>query len=428
MSLNRRLACFLVLALAVPCALAAQAVRGPEIVVSASAEDVNWLPTVGVTANGDFVVAFQRGFFLSGQETSHVWVRLFRADGTPKGHAFRVSNAPAAEGFPSLAVAPDGEFAVVWQSGSSLATSIWGRLFTADGTPLGERFRLSEATHGSQRQPDVALLPGGGFVAVWDEAGGPFNQGEAIFARRFDALGAPLGPDVEVGESFPEKSFSEDLDEIQARVAVAPDGGFLVTWMSYGGERSFFDIDARAFSPDGAPLGEVFRVNHGPLVRTSQFDATLATLLSGEAVVAWASNGAEVRKGEDPAVDGVGLFARRLGAEGVPVGPSFKVNTFTPGRQERPAIAALPDGGFFVVWSSETSPAGASTVFIRRFAADAGRRAPSGKEVSIALSASAGKGYPAIAVNPDHQGVVAWVSFDALGGSAVIARRIVPRR
>jgi hypothetical protein len=248
-----------------------------------------------------------------------------------------------------------------------------------------------------------------------------------VVSRRFSAEGKPLEAEVEVARRprlSLDKSLVEDFDEIEARVAVAPNGSYYVTWLSYRGDASFFDIYARQFAPDGSPWGGAFRVNDGPLVVTSQFDGKVAALDNGDSVVVWASNGAETEHGEDPYLDGVGLFARRLSAAGSPAGPSFKVNTFTPGRQERPAIAALPDGGFFVIWSSEKGLSNGSTIFLRRFAADA---SPRGAEVALPLSDSAGKGYPAISINPSGEGAVAWASFAENGDSTVIVRRIVRR-
>src|SRR5881628_1009705 len=125
--------------------LGAQRPRGAEIRVNNLPDFTYGLPQVASLPNGDFVVVWQtREFNLPGEEIPHVWVRLFRADGTPKTKQLRVSPAPlAGEVFPRLAVGADGSFVVVWQGGPFDDSSVFGRRFNVDGTPRGPRFRLS---------------------------------------------------------------------------------------------------------------------------------------------------------------------------------------------------------------------------------------------------------------------------------------------
>src|SRR6185503_11157931 len=52
--------------------------------------------------------------------------------------------------------------------------------------------------------------------------------------------------------------------------------------------------------------------------------------------------------GEDSMLSS-GIFGQRYSSGGVPVGTEFQVNTYTTGRQARPAVAADP-GNFVVVW------------------------------------------------------------------------------
>ena len=100
-------------------------------------------------------------------KTSRVWIRLFRADGTPKGGRLRVSNSRARR---AAAEARHGGRRLLpgrLAGGSADDTSVFGRRFTADGRPASGRFLLSSNTEGSQSTPAVAFTPGGGFVAAW---------------------------------------------------------------------------------------------------------------------------------------------------------------------------------------------------------------------------------------------------------------------
>ena len=69
-----------------------------------------------------------------------------------------------------------------------------------------------------------------------------------------------------------------------------------------------------------------------------------AALPGGGFVVVW----------ESYAQDGssFGIFGRRFDSKGKPLGGDFQVNTFTPGRQEAPRVASDGVGNFTVVWHS----------------------------------------------------------------------------
>jgi hypothetical protein len=397
----------------------AQTPRGTEIPVSAPLTDLNWSAQVAVAPSGDFVIAWQTGFGLQPGRTSRVWIRLFRADGTPKGGRLRVSNSRADELLPRLAMAADGSFLVVWQGGSATDTSVFGRRFTADGRPASGRFLLSSNTEGSQSTPAVALTPGGGFVAAWSSGPltNPTKQSD-LYARRFNAANQPLGPEFRVNTTL----FNE---QGSPQVAVDSQGNFLIGWLNYGGEGAFYDVYARRFTAAGAPLGDDFQVNSGLTENTSQYEFAMALRDSGESVFVWTDAAGDYPSETDNNVTNlIGLLGQRLAADGTPAGPIFHVNTFTKGAQDNPAIALTPDG-FLVVWSSSASPGnGGAMIAGRRFAADA---TPRGGELRIDL-AGAGFGLPAVAINAAGRGVVAWSRTARNASEAdLVARRIVQR-
>src|SRR5215218_6828868 len=58
---------------------------------------------------------------------------------------------------PAVAYLPGGEF---------LEQEVYGQRFSAQGAPLGQRFRVNPTTTHFQRRPQVAVRPGG-VVVVW---------------------------------------------------------------------------------------------------------------------------------------------------------------------------------------------------------------------------------------------------------------------
>lgn len=97
-----------------------------------------------------------------------------------------------------------------------------------------------------------------------------------------------------------------------------------------------------------------------------------------------------------------------------------QANVFTASTQDRGSVAALPGGGFVVVWDSRRQEHGSYAVVAHRF--DAFGR-PIGGEVSVNAHRLGMQERPAVAVSGDSVWI-AWQSHGQDGhGSAVVARR-----
>jgi hypothetical protein len=78
------------------------------------------------------------------------------------------------------------------------------RRFGADGTALGDEFLANTYTTDVQDYPSVAVQPGGGFVAAWHSYGSFGNDpGASVQGRLFAADGMPLGPEFQVNTYTP---------------------------------------------------------------------------------------------------------------------------------------------------------------------------------------------------------------------------------
>ena len=118
--------------------------------------------------------------------------------------------------------------------------------------------------------------------------------------------------------------------------------GFVVVWSSpHDGSGSSQGVFGSRFSSAGARVGVEFQVN--VYTTAGQFDAHVAGLGSSF-VVTWTSNGQDG--------DAYGVFARRFGSNGNPIGAEFQVATRTLGDQENASVAGDGAGGFVVVWES----------------------------------------------------------------------------
>jgi S-layer family protein len=234
---------------------------------------------------------------------------------------------------PQVAVEPDGDFVVVWESrgqdGSGLG--LFGRRFDAAGAPRGSEFPINSYTTGDQWESDVAIERNGTFIVVWRSVqnGGPESR---IVGRRFDGSGSPLGPEFIVNSST-------TGSHIVPAVGFAADGRFVVAWAVRHGVAE--SVAARRFDRHGNPTGADLLVAIAGMQRYTD----VAVTADGAFVVVWDGSGDG---------SGRGILARRYDAGGSPLGPQFIVNTYTSGYQNYPSVDASPTGGFIVAWSGHT--------------------------------------------------------------------------
>mgnify|MGYP000645719070 CR=1 FL=1 len=103
------------------------------------------------------------------------------------------------------------------------------------------------------------------------------------------------------------------------------------------------------------------------------------------------------------------------------VNGEVQVNTFSANNQTTPVIAALPDGGYVVVWRSANQDGSGNGIFGQRFNADG---TTNGSEFRVNTTTANDQENPAIASTPTGF-VVIWESFGQDGSDDAIAHRFV---
>jgi hypothetical protein len=268
--------------------------------------------------------------------------------------------------------------------------------YAAPGDPVGTEFQVNTYTTGSQLVTGEGLAQvGTGFVVVWKSV-------TSIQAQRFDGAGQPIGGEFQV-----------NTDPITpgglntASVAANASGSFVVVWWSEdSGADALRGVQGQRYDADGVAVGTQFQVN--AYTTSDQDEPVVAPLgTAGGFVVAWESDGSA---GTD--ASGASIQAGLFDPSGTRMS-EFQVNTYTTGRQGKPSILALQDGGFAVVWESEGSD-GSDTdqecIRLRRFDA-AGT--PQGPDFQVNTYTTSYQENSAIGSDGYAGFVVAWAS----GGS-----------
>ncbi len=269
---------------------------------------------------------------------------------TPLGDDFQVNSYTTDYQIESsVAAAPDGRFVVSWTSYSSpgsdtSSSSVVARRFAADGTPLGADFQVNTYTTGEQRRPSVGVADNGDFVIVWQSYGSPETDtsGWSVQGRRFAANGTPQGSQFEVNTNT-------IAGQLVPSVAVEGNGDFVVVWNWV----TFIPgIQGQRFAADGTPVGGEFQVNSSLAVQIEGPEVGLDA--AGKFVVVWRVQGLDSPPpGSD--LSAGSIRGRRFDADGLPLGDDFQVNTYSTGDQNFSDVDVADDGGFVAVWRSEGS-------------------------------------------------------------------------
>jgi hypothetical protein len=316
--------------------------------------------------------------------------------------------------FPNVAMGPDGDFVVVWnsmlQDGSY--TGIFGRRHDRTGAAIGAEFQVNTFTTGFQMyygRPAVAGDGKGNFVVAWASY---FQVDKLdVFAQRFSAAG-PLGSEFQVNTATIGNQGGVD---VYGGVSAAMDrrGNFVVAWQ-HDTDGDTTGIRAQRFDPSGARVGAEFQVN------------TYTTGYQGTPEVAMDAGGGFLVVWSTPDGIGTGVAGQRYDASGARVGGEFLANSYTAGTQSYfimlgPSLGMNGDGSFVVAWDGQPGDGSSYGVLARRFDAAAN---PLGAEFLVNTYTTSYQLFSRVATDSVGNFVVAWESFGQDGSSfGTFARR-----
>jgi hypothetical protein len=282
-------------------------------------------PDVGLDDRGNAVVVWAddpdgNGFY-------NIPYRVVSPTGAVLASGRANANTDGQQVFPKVSVDPDGvpgstsavAFTVVWEDiqGTNPAT-VRAAGYTAAATKAYEV--VASQTAGDHRRPDVAVLPSGEALVVWEEdadANGFDNVGLVRLARANGAV------------ALSRRIANAQAGGQQQRPAVAASyaGDFAVAWESdHTGTRGVW---ARSFTAAGSPRHAEVGVSSG----AGAVAPAIGIDDQGNVALAWTVGGTDPQvwvAGRNP--DGTG--DGRLGAQ--------VLSQATAGRQEQVAIAVSP--------------------------------------------------------------------------------------
>jgi hypothetical protein len=178
---------------------------------------------------------------------------------------------------------------------------------------------------------------------------------------------------------------------------------------SFAASANFLGSNGTAKAKVTPKLGPEFLVN--TVTANVQQTPAIVRLAADAFVVVWASN---LQDGS-----GYGIYGQRYNSNGAKFGVEFRVNTMTAGSQTTPAVTALSDGGFVVVWVSAGQDRSGTGIIAQHYSPTG---AKVGAEFVVNTTTAGDQSTPAVAGFANGGFVVAWTSPDA-SGAGVYAQR-----
>ncbi|MEO6195222.1 MAG: hypothetical protein ABIS20_19560 [Thermoanaerobaculia bacterium] len=294
---------------------------GPEIRVNTTTQGAQTTPAVASTPEGSSVVVWL-GPDPAGNGNRQVFGQRFDATGNRRGGELQISSGINASR-PRVAVLPDGGFVAVW-----LAQVARASFLRPDGLPWGSQILIGNPAN-TAVDAGVAVNAAGE-VMILSATG---NAASQILASRFDAQGAPLAAPFALRSGI-------DLTNARVSVTAAPDGGFLAAWSEPGPEPGD-SVWARRFNPVTHSWGERFRLT--PPDSSRHFSFSLASRPDGSFLLIWTKADALFPSFPE-------LFGRSFRADGTPEGDSVALTG--QDSTDPAAVAVDRDGNALVVTDS----------------------------------------------------------------------------
>ncbi len=266
-----------------------------------------------------------------------------------------------------------GGFVGVWStlgSGFEAFGDVVFRVFDADGTAVGPRRTAGAAdTRWNQSAVAAVATPDGGFLLAWSSEGASLgNPGDDprnfnTFVQRHDALGNPVGPQVQVTSEL-----ASGFDQLLQDIDITASGGVRIITAA-SNVRTDWVVTAWRFDAALNPLGSAVVDDFAPTGLAAAF-RTLTPgwkafeRADGSYVATWWEQPHRIDPitgNLEPFAAGDQILSRVFAADGTPISPVREVSplrvltggVFPPDAQF-PSIVELDGGRYVIGWTEET--------------------------------------------------------------------------
>ncbi len=359
---------------------------------------------------------------------------------------------------PQVATLADGSYVIVYEDAHVTYDDIgpYFQHYDAAGNKIGGPVQLDTSLDGvfsdpNQGLPTITATDDGGFTIAWYESyDGPNESGTSnvtpqSIVERFDSTGTALFDEESIVPSgsaslainlrdgdydiayiyvandssgsgiYLATPFTEPVlvNTTQANVQADPaaatlaGGDFIVTWESLGADATGYDVYAQRYTASLTKVGGETLIN--TTTAGYQDEPAITAMSDGGYIITWEGGGANL---DD-------IYFQRYDASGNKIGGETLVNTTVANQQHTPAITALSDGGFVIVWESFNQDGSSYGIYAQRFDAYDHKIGP---ELLVNSFTTGSQATPAVAALNDGGFVVTWAGADVNDSQGVFQK------
>ena len=350
-------------------------------------------PKVAFDRQGNFLVCWND----DRNGNNDIYAQAFDPNGQRLGPNFRVNDDAGATGqvTPCVGFSPSLQYWVFWTDAREGRATIYGQRFDSGRAPIGPNFRVNDDSFASQqRVPSIAANDAGQNITIWEDER---NGNTDIYCQVADSLGNPLGVNQQANTD------NVGADHFYSTAAIDAAGNSITAWTD---GRSGLDIYAQAFSANGSPSGNNFKVNEDAVWHWSPCAAKDS---AGDYVIVFM----DYRQG---AYD---IYGQRYNAQNQAVGANFRLNDDSAGTwHQYPSVGMSRFGRFVAAWMEERD---GGSIYGQVY--DSAGNVVGTNFKANDNTGSAYMGYPAVACDSAGNFVVAWEDGRAGNDVDIYAQR-----
>ncbi|MGH1577412.1 hypothetical protein [Planktotalea sp.] len=256
--------------------------RGGETLVNTSLGGIPYYPEITALSDDGWVVTWQASLDTGG--TLGIFAQAFNANGTTRGVEAHVNTyETSTQQEPKIAGLTDGGWVIIWESNGQDGDNygVYLQAYNADGTKQGSETQVNTYTTSTQYDPTVTSLSDGGWVVTWVSylQDGGF---QGVYQQAYNSDGSAQGSETLVN------TYTNNGQDTQ-QVAALIDGGWVVTWTSIGQDGDNYGIYSQAYNANGTTRGVETQVN--TFTALLQYGSQITALTDGGWVITWMSFG-----------------------------------------------------------------------------------------------------------------------------------------
>lgn len=257
---------------------------GAEQQVNNQVEDYQLNASVTSLTDGGWLVCWES--YAQDGSGYGVYQQRFTADGLTSGEKSRVNTqTTGSQNTAAVTALADGGWLVSWMTYSEdgLQSDILQQRYSSAGLPIGAEATVNSSSGTLQESPQTTALLDGGWLVTWHA---PQADGNAtdIFQQRYAANGNAVAGETRVNRTVTDY-------QLNASTCGLADGGWLVCWESYSQDGSGYGVYQQRYNAQGIAQGGEVRVNS--FTSGSQGTPSVTALPDGGWVVSWTSYGQE---------------------------------------------------------------------------------------------------------------------------------------